>query len=70
MVFMPVDVEHPGAQRQDDSADDLMEKFFGVPPSAAPVPQRQQGSGFIIGSEGIILTNADIVESAKKSSLN
>jgi serine protease Do len=64
-IVPPVTLQ-PGAQRQDDSADDLMEKFFGVPPSAAPAPQRQQGSGFIIGSEGIIVTNAHVVESAKK----
>ena len=64
-IVPPVTLQ-PGAQRQDDSADDRMEKFFGVPPPAAPVPQRQQGSGFIIGSEGIILTNAHVVESAKK----
>jgi len=64
-VAAPVTVQ-PGAQRQDDPADDLMEKFFGVPPSAAPAPQRQQGSGFIIGAEGIILTNAHVVEGAKK----
>jgi serine protease Do len=64
-IVPPVTLQ-PGAQRQDDSADDLMEKFFGVPPSAAPAPQRQQGSGFIIGSDGIIVTNAHVVESAKK----
>jgi len=58
-------VLQPGVQGQDDSADDLMEKFFGVPPPAAPAPQRQ-GSGFIIGSDGIIVTNAHVVESAKK----
>jgi len=64
-------VLQPGAQGQDDSADDLMEKFFGVPPPAALTPQRQQGSGFIIGSDGIIIvTNAHVVENAKKSSLN
>ena len=64
-IVPPVTLQ-PGAQRQDDSADDRMEKFFGLPPPAAPLPQRQQGSGFIIGSEGIILTNAHVVESAKK----
>jgi len=64
-IAPPVTVQ-PGAQRPDDPADGPMEKFFGAPAPPAATPQRQQGSGFIIGSEGIIITNAHVVAGAKK----
>lgn len=52
----------PGQGPEDQS----MEQFFGVPPTARPHLEHSQGSGFIIGSDGVILTNAHIVEGAKK----
>jgi S1-C subfamily serine protease len=57
-------------RRQAEPEDQTMERFFGVPPSSGQVTQRSQGSGFVIRSEGIILTNAHVVEGAKRLPLN
>ena len=47
--------------------DDSLEHFFGVPPPApAQRLQHNLGSGFVVGSSGLILTNAHVVHNADR----
>ena len=66
VTMLPVPPSTRGVQPQGNFGDGTFGEFFGAPRSLPPVPLRQQGSGFIIGTEGTILTNARVVDGAKK----
>lgn len=60
-IYTTENVKPSGSSPHDDPYKDFLERFFGQAP---PTKRRSLGSGFIIDSDGYILTNNHVIERA------
>jgi|GWRWMinimDraft_5_1066013.scaffolds.fasta_scaffold06673_2 serine protease Do len=63
--------ENSQASTQDEQMQEFFKRFFGQPGPGSQAPQRPRqgtsfGSGFIISSEGYVLTNHHVIEGSNK----